>query len=58
MEQHKLVIEPGYMVSFEGECSCSDPDLEGETWTGHVVFYGRTREEVEEQHRDHLDQLG
>lgn len=55
IELHKLTIEQGtYGPRWAGYCGCSDPDWTGDGWDGQVDFYGETKDEIREQHFEHV----
>lgn len=54
MNDHILTITPNPYLGFDGDCSCSNPDLVDDQYVGHVVFHGPTRDSVIDDHEEHL----
>lgn len=60
IETHELTVEEtsGYErmagLNFYGECSCHNPDGNGD---GRQDYLGATREEVEEAHDEHREAM-
>lgn len=53
---HKLefVERNPWVGGYDASCSCSNPDWVDDGWVGHVVFYGGTKDEVRDQHFEHV----
>lgn len=52
---HKIEIEREiYGAGFIAFCECSDADWVDEGWSGQVVFYGSSEQDIIDQHHDHL----
>lgn len=57
---HKLesVTWDNWAGAFEGVCSCSEPDWDGDGWSGQVRFFGDSEKFVRLQFEDHLAEVG